>query len=70
MKSRSMHDLPKNILWQNEAWNSGGPNIQTGLFISTRDTDRAQKEIVSAALGPPLALGHWLYYFASSTPER
>lgn len=77
MKSRSVHDLPKSILQQNQAWNPGGPNIQTRLFISLRDTERARKEIRSAMLGPPLAAGplvmllHLIHYrrINSSRPE-
>ena len=57
MKSRSVRDLPKSILWHNQAWNPGGPKIQTRLCISPRDTERARKEIRSAMLGPPLAAG-------------
>ena len=52
-----MRDMPKSILWQNQVWNPEGPNIQTRLFVSLRNTERAGREVMSARLGPPLAAG-------------
>ena len=57
LKSRSVHDMPESILWQNQVWNPEGPNIQTRLFVSLRNTERAGREVMSARFGPPLAAG-------------
>lgn len=49
--------MPESILWQNQVWNPESPDIQTRLFVSPRNTERAGREVVSTRLGPPLAAG-------------
>lgn len=52
-----MHDMPESFLWQNQVWNPEGLYIQTRLFVSPRNTERAGREVMSARLGPLLAAG-------------